>query len=512
MRTIETPCMLVILDGWGINPSPEGNAVAAANTPNLDRLFAEYPNTRLVCSGREVGLPPGYMGNSEVGHMNIGAGRVVYQDLMRINIAIEDKTFFKNDSLVKAAEKAKANGATLHLIGLLSDGGVHSHIDHLKALVRLASERGVKTCIHAILDGRDTPPDSGKNYVAELQDFLSGYKNAYIATLCGRFYAMDRDTRWERTQKAYDLYTLGEGARYHDPAEAVKESYRRGETDEFVLPVAITDGDGQPLGTIRDNDCIIFFNFRADRMRQIVRAFTDPAFGEFEKKVRPKPGMAVCMTLYDESFTLPVAFPPQTPLNTLGEVISKKGYTQLRIAETEKYAHVTYFFNGGIEEPFEREERKMIPSPRDVATYDLKPEMSALTVADELVARIRQNRYDFIVVNFANMDMVGHTGVFDAAVTACETVDTAVGKIVPEFLKTGGVAVVTADHGNSEQMKDENGSPHTAHTTNPVPMILVDDGRKAVTLSEGKLGDIAPTILSVIGIGKPDEMTGTPLF
>ncbi|MDY6903983.1 MAG: 2,3-bisphosphoglycerate-independent phosphoglycerate mutase [Thermodesulfobacteriota bacterium] len=500
------PCMLVILDGWGINPESKGNAVAAANTPNLDKLFADYPNTRLVCSGEAVGLPPGFMGNSEVGHLNIGAGRIVYQELMKINRAIDDGSFFTNNALTSIINAVKSNNGVLHLMGLVSDGGVHSHINHLKALVKMATEQGLNVRIHAILDGRDTPPDSGKDFIADLDKFLASYDTARIATVCGRYYAMDRDTRWDRTERAYRLYTLAEGTDAANAETAVQQAYANGETDEFVKPVTVT-GD-----TIDDNDGVIFFNFRADRARQIVRAFTDPDFGEFERNKRPALSDFVCMTLYDKTFTAPVAFPPENPGQTLGEIISRLGLAQLRIAETEKYAHVTYFFNGGIETPFTGEDRKLIPSPREVATYDEKPEMSARAVAEELVARIQKTDYALIVVNFANMDMVGHTGIFDAAVNACETVDECVGKIVPAFLKAGGAVMVTADHGNAEQMTAENGSPHTAHTHNQVPLILVDDNQKNATLLEGKLGDIAPTILALMGLNQPDEMTGTSLL
>lgn len=504
--------MLVILDGWGINPNKKGNAVAAAKTPHLDRFFAEYPHTRLVCSGEDVGLPPGYMGNSEVGHLNIGAGRVVYQDLMKINIAIRDGSFFKNKTIVDLMDRVAEKKSRLHLIGLLSDGGVHSHVDHLKALIRMAAEKGVTVSVHAILDGRDTPPDSGQTFMAELCSFLTDYPSASIATVCGRFYAMDRDTRWDRTEKAYFLYTLGEGHVENDPVAAVQKAYLRGETDEFVRPVVILSSGSSVSAKILNDDGLLFFNFRADRMRQIVRAFTDPSFMFFTRKTFPSILTPVCMTLYDEKFALPVAFPNENPSNTLGEVISRHGYIQLRIAETEKYAHVTYFFNGGVETPFAGEERKLIPSPREVATYDLKPQMSAPAVTDELVSRILQKKYDFVVVNFANMDMVGHTGVFDAAVTACETVDSCVGKIVPPFLNYGGVVFITADHGNSEQMVDDKGSPFTAHTTNPVPFILIGLNQKNISLSEGKLADIAPTILTVMGINIPSQMTGTPLL
>ncbi len=512
MPKAHTPCMLVILDGWGINPEERGNAVRAAHTPHLDKLFASCPYSQLSCSGEAVGLPAGFIGNSEVGHLNIGAGRIVYQDLMKINIAIKDGSFFNNKTFLNLMDAVRGRDATLHLMGLVSDGGVHSHLDHLKALVEMACERGVPVRIHAILDGRDTPPDSGKTYIADLQAFLASYEIASIATICGRFYAMDRDTRWDRTQKAYDLYTLGEGRSETDPLQAVENAYVRGETDEFVTPVVITEDTKAFSPKISDNDGVIFFNFRADRARQIIRALTEKRFSEFSRRRFPALCSLVCMTLYDASFSLPVAFPPKELQQTLGEVISDRGYSQLRIAETEKYAHVTYFFNGGEEPPFAGEDRMLIPSPRDVATYDEKPEMSAAEVAEKLVAQIERSYYDLIVVNFANMDMVGHTGIFPAAVTACETVDACVGRILPPFIRQGGVAFILADHGNSEQMEDEKGHPHTAHTLNPVPFILVNSNTSLKSVLNGKLGDVAPTVLAVMGLPQPPQMTGSSLI
>lgn len=512
MLKSKRPCLLMILDGWGIAPASEGNAVTAARTPNLDRLFAEYSHTELLCSGEAVGLPLGYMGNSEVGHLNIGAGRVVYQDLMRINLSIKDGSFFNNRVFASVMDSVKARHAALHLMGLVSDGGVHSHLDHLQALVELAAEKKVPVFIHAILDGRDTPPDSGKTYILKLEKFLSSFKQARIATLCGRYFAMDRDTRWDRTEKAYRLYTRGEGLAEKDPVTGMQNAYDRGETDEFIAPVIICDKPGAPTGVFSENDGVIFFNFRSDRARQIIRAFSDKNFTQFSRDPVPKLCDIVCMTEYDKTLALPAAFPPVFLTHTLGETLSLLNYSQLRIAETEKYAHVTYFFNGGMETPFNREERILIPSPRDVATYDKKPEMSAAGITEALVQQIRLKKHDLIVVNFANLDMVGHTGIFEAAVSACETVDRCVGTVLREFTAHDGIALVTADHGNAEQMLDENGSPHTAHTVNRVPLILVDDNRKNIGIQKGKLGDIAPTILNLMGLVPPAEMTGTSLI
>jgi 2,3-bisphosphoglycerate-independent phosphoglycerate mutase len=497
------PFMLMILDGWGINHSSKGNAVAQANMPCLHRLSQTVPRTQLLCSGQAVGLPEGIMGNSEVGHLNIGAGRIVYQDLLRIDTAIKDHSFFENKALNEACSMAKEKNACLHLMGLVSDGGVHSQLTHLFALLKLAAEKGLKKVyIHAILDGRDTPPDSGIEYIRQLQKYLGKYNIGRIATICGRFYAMDRDTRWDRTEKAFQLYTEGKGIQEKDPAKAVLNAYNRGETDEFIKPIII-----HPEGAIRDLDSIVFFNFRADRARQITRAFTEPEFHEFPRKLSPALSRYVCMTVYDELFSLPVAFPPQHLKGILGEVVSNKGLSQLRIAETEKYAHVTYFFNGGEEKPFPGEDRCLIPSPREVRTYDQKPEMSANQVGDEVISRIRTGRYDLIVLNFANMDMVGHTGIIDAAIKACEAVDANIEKIVSEILSLEGTVIITADHGNAEQMIDDSGNPHTAHTLNPVPLLLVNGKKKSAQLRKGILGDIAPTILELMNIEKPTEMT-----
>lgn len=508
------PCMLMILDGWGINPRVEQSAIAQAETPNLDELMRRYAHTSLTCWGRAVGLPEGIMGNSEVGHLNIGAGRIVYQDLLRIDMAIEQGDFFQNPELTQLMDTVRENGSVLHLMGLVSDGGVHSQLTHLLALLDMARGRGLeKVRVHAILDGRDTPPDSGAGYLKTVADHIERHRFGAIATICGRYYAMDRDKRWERTERAYRLYTEGRGRVASDPVAAVNSAYARGETDEFVEPVVISEGDGQPVSMIGDDDGVIFFNFRADRARQITRAFTDAGFEEFPRKPLPALSGWVCMTIYDETFDLPVAFAPKHLDRILGEVLSDRGLSQLRIAETEKYAHVTYFFNGGEETPFEGEERCLIPSPRDVPTYDHKPEMSAYPVTEEVLARIDTGKYAVIVLNFANMDMVGHTGVMAAAVKACRVVDECVGKIVSAVRDRGGAILVTADHGNADQMVDDAGKPHTAHTLHQVPFILVDDRRKdAVLRTDGVLADIAPTILEILGIEQPVEMTGRSLI
>jgi len=509
-------CMLMILDGWGLDAPGETNAVYMAKTPFLDRLAENYPKTQLACSGEAVGLPAGIMGNSEVGHLNLGAGRVVYQVLLRIDLAVKDGSFFKNEALNGVMDKVHANQSALHLMGLVSDGGVHSQLSHLFALIDMAAEKGLsQVYIHPILDGRDTPPDSGVKYMEQLQQHIKGKSNTQIATICGRFYAMDRDTRWERTEKAYRLYTEAAGIFEADPVEAVKNAYSRGETDEFVEPIAITEADGTPVSVLRDGDGMIFFNFRPDRARQITRAFTESAFREFDRKVAPELCEYVCMAQYDENFALPVAFPPVHLDQILGEVLSYQGLSQLRIAETEKYAHVTYFFNGGEETPFAEEDRHLVPSPREVGTYDEKPEMSAYEVADQVVAYLKMEKYDLIVLNFANLDMVGHTGVMGAAVKACEAVDQCAEKVVTAALEKGATMLVTADHGNSEKMVDENGQIHTAHTLNPVPCILVsnDDSKfRNARLRPGVLGDIAPTILEILGIEKPEKMTGKSLI
>ena len=507
------PVMLTILDGWGISPARAGNAVALAQTPNLDNLLARYPHTLLSTCGKAVGLPDGIMGNSEVGHLNIGAGRIVYQDLLRIDMAIEDGSFFQNSAIVASFEQARHSNRSLHLIGLVSDGGVHSQLSHLFALLDMAKQKGLdRVYVHAILDGRDTPPDAGKHYIGGLQEHMDRIGTGVIATICGRYYAMDRDTRWERTALAYALYTQAEGRLEKEPLTAVTGAYNRGETDEFIKPILLTDSQGTPHATVQNGDSVLFFNYRADRARQITRAFTQPGFNGFKCKSRPDLGSYVCMTRYDETFNLPAAFAPVHLEDILGECISREGMRQLRIAETEKYAHVTYFFNGGEEKPFENEDRCMVPSPRDVPTYDHKPQMSAIAVTEEVLKRIASEQYDFIVLNFANMDMVGHTGVLDAAIAAVQTVDHCVGRISAAIQEKHGALLITADHGNAETMLDENGKVHTAHTTNPVHLLLVNEPHRRAELVPGILGDIAPTILDLMAIRQPDKMTGRSLI
>ncbi len=514
MKKPSGPVVLMILDGWGIGvPDKTINAIECANTPFLDRLKKKYPTTRLRCSGKAVGLPEGIMGNSEVGHLNIGAGRIVYQVLLRIDMAIEDGSFFDNAALAAVMETVKNKKSALHLMGLVSDGGVHSQLAHLYALLDMAARKGITDVyIHAILDGRDKPPDSGISYVRSLQAYCEEKQIGRIATICGRYYAMDRDTRWERTEMAYRLYTGGEGIAETDPVAAVENAYGRGETDEFVKPVVMVDSSRFPVKTVSDGDGIIFFNFRPDRARQITRAFTEPGFSGFKKEKTVSLCGYVCMALYDETFDLPVAFPPVHLKNVLGAVVSENGLRQLRIAETEKYAHVTYFFNGGEETPFPGEDRELVPSPREVATYDLKPEMSAFAVAEKTVFLIQSAKYRVIILNFANLDMVGHTGVFEAAVKACETVDLCAEKVVTAVLEQDGAVLVTADHGNAEKMKDENNQPFTAHTLNPVPLVLVCKDTDGVRLTEGVLGDLAPSLLALLDIEKPAEMTGNVLI
>ena len=499
----KTPTTLIIMDGFGLAPAAADNAVSLANTPVLDKLFREYAHTTLSASGLDVGLPAGQMGNSEVGHTNIGGGRVVFQDLPRISRAIEDGSFFKNEAYNKAMDDCLKNDSSLHLYGLLSDGGVHSHIDHLFALLQMARDKGLtKVYVHCFLDGRDVSPTSGKGFVQELQDKCAQIGVGKIATVMGRYYAMDRDKRWERVQMAYDAMVYGEGHHSSDPVAAVAESYANGVTDEFVEPVVI-----DPDGTISDNDSIIFFNYRPDRAREITRAIVDPDFDGFAREFFPT--TYVCNTEYDASMpNVLVAWPRIAVKNGLGEYLSSMGMTQLRIAETEKYAHVTFFFNGGVEKQYPGEDRVLVPSPK-VATYDLQPEMSAFEVCDKCVERIESGAYDVIILNFANCDMVGHTGVLEAAVKAVETVDTCVGRVVEATLKMGGIAMVTADHGNAEDMKQPDGSPMTAHTTNLVPFILCGAGTE---LRPGRLADIAPTILDVMGLACPEEMDGKTLI
>ncbi len=514
--------ILMILDGWGINEKSHGNAFAQARTPFLDSLMNDFPSCKLACSGYAVGLPDGTMGNSEVGHMNIGAGRKVPQNFVRINTAIEDQSFFNTPALADVMNTISASGKSLHLMGLLSDGGVHSHISHLFALIDMAQQSGVTHLfIHPILDGRDTSPTSGISYIKLLKEYIEQNSYGKITTIVGRYWAMDRDTHWDRVQKAYRLFTTLEGQTMDDPVIAISNAYDSGQTDEFIEPIIIRNkpdgpdgaGDaGEPDGAVGDGDGIVFFNFRADRAKEITRAFTQDGFTEFKRDKKIDLAGYVCMTRYDETFGLPVAFGPQYLDNILGQVLSKNKLTQLRIAETEKYAHVTYFFNGGDENIFKGEHRILIPSPRDVATYDEKPEMSAQQVADAACKNINSGDFSFIVLNFANMDMVGHTGILTAAISACEVVDQCVKKVAEAIWQTGGAAIVTADHGNSEQMIADDGSPHTAHTLNPVRLVLAGEKYKNMNLKNGILGDIAPTILNILGIDQPSQMTGTSLI
>lgn len=503
---MKKPLALIIMDGFGINPSERGNAIKAANTPNLDRIFSTCPTTKIGASGLNVGLPDGQMGNSEVGHTNIGAGRVVYQELTRITKSIQDGDFFENEALKAAVENVKAKGTALHLMGLLSNGGVHSHNTHLYALLELAKRYSIdKVFVHCFMDGRDVPPTSGKDFVKELQEKINEIGIGKIATVMGRYYAMDRDNRWERVAKAYDAIVNGEGVKNPDPVAAVEKSYKNDVTDEFIVPVVCAENAG-----ISKDDSVIFFNFRPDRARELTRTLVDPDFNGFERKKGFFPLTYVCMTQYDA--TMPnadVAFKPEKLTNTFGEYISKLGLTQLRIAETEKYAHVTFFFNGGVEKTYPGEDRVLVPSPK-VATYDLQPEMSANKVTDEVVARIKSGNYDVIVLNFANCDMVGHTGVFDAAVKAVETVDNCVGRVTKAIADMGGVSLITADHGNADKMIDDDGSAFTAHTTNLVPFAVV--GKDCELREGGKLADIAPTMLEIMGIDIPSEMTGESLI
>ena len=498
---MKKPLMLMILDGFGIAPK-EGNAIYAAKTPNIDKIFNKYPVTKLNASGLAVGLPEGQMGNSEVGHTNIGAGRVVYQDLTRITKAIQDGEFFTNKALVDAVDSAVKNNKALHLFGLLSNGGVHSHNTHLYALLKLAKQRGLeKVYIHAFMDGRDVPPTSGVDFLRECISKTQEIGVGKVATVMGRYWAMDRDKRFERLQKAYDAMVLGEGIINSDAVKAVEESYKNEVTDEFIKPI-VCDKNGM----IKPNDSIIFYNFRPDRAREITRTFVDPDFNGFERKNGFFPVTYVCMTQYDETMpNVSLAFAPEELVNTLGEYLSKNGKTQLRIAETEKYAHVTFFFNGGVEKTFEGEDRALIPSPK-VATYDLQPEMSAYEVTDEVISRIKSGKYDIIILNFANCDMVGHTGVFEAAVKAVEAVDECVGRIYDIIMEKDGVLLITADHGNADKMVDENGGPFTAHTTNPVPFCVVN--YDCELKDSGKLADIAPSMLKILGMKQPSEMTG----
>ncbi|MCD8232605.1 MAG: 2,3-bisphosphoglycerate-independent phosphoglycerate mutase [Clostridiales bacterium] len=510
---MKKPIVLMVLDGYGLNDNPEGNAIAMANTPVMDQLMAEYPFVKGNASGLSVGLPDGQMGNSEVGHMNIGAGRIIYQDLTRITKAIQDGDFFENKALLAAMKNCKDHDSDLHLWGLVSDGGVHSHITHLYGLLEMAKKNGLsKVYVHAFLDGRDTPPASGKGYVEDLIAKMDEIGVGKVASLSGRYYAMDRDNNWDREKIAYDSLVNGIGVQATDPVQALADSYANGVTDEFVLPTVITDEDGKPLSLVKENDSVIFFNFRPDRAREITRAFCDEAFTGFERDFMKL--TYVCFKDYDE--TIPnkiIAFEKETIENTFGEFLAKEGKKQLRLAETEKYAHVTFFFNGGVEEPNVDEARLLVASPKEVATYDLKPEMSAPEVGMDLVDAIKSDKYDVIIINFANPDMVGHTGVIPAAVKAVERVDSLVGDAVQAIKDVDGILFICADHGNAEKMIDyETGKPHTAHTTNPVPFILVNADPSYKLREGGCLADIVPTLIELMGLEQPAEMTGQSLL
>lgn len=502
---MKKPIILMILDGFGIAPE-NGNAIKAAKKPNIDRLFSSNPITQIGASGLDVGLPDGQMGNSEVGHTNIGAGRIVYQELTRITKTIQEDKLKDNEAIVNAMDNALKNNTSLHLMGLMSPGGVHSHMEHLYGILELAKKKGLeKVYVHAFLDGRDVPPSSAKEYIQNCVDKMAEIGVGKIATISGRYYAMDRDNRWERVVKAYSAMVYGKGVEADDPVQAVQNSYDNDVTDEFVIPIVVKGGD-----TIKANDSVIFFNFRPDRAREITRTLVDPEFEGFEREKGFFPLTFVCMTQYDATMpNVQVAFKPQSLKNTIGEYISDQGLAQLRIAETEKYAHVTFFFNGGVEKQYDGEDRILVKSPA-VATYDMQPEMSAYEVTDKLVEAIKTGKYDMIILNYANCDMVGHTGVFDAAVKAVEAVDQCVGKVTDAIAEMGGVALITADHGNADRMVDTDGSPFTAHTTNPVPFCVV--GYDCKLREGGVLADIAPTMLEIMGLPQPKEMTGKSII
>ena len=516
MTTKVKPVLLCILDGWGLRKEREANAIAQAAKPNVDMFDERFPHTALQTSGLAVGLPEGQMGNSEVGHTNLGAGRIVYQDLVRINRAIEDGSFMRDPVLCKAMHAAKENGRALHLMGLVSPGGVHSLQSHLEAIVRMAEREGVaKIFVHAFLDGRDTPPKSGLGYVESLVRFLDREApHAKVATVIGRYFAMDRDKRWDRVMAAYDAMVRGQGRASSGAVAAVKEAYASGETDEFVSPTVIRDAEGAPVGQIRDGDACIFFNFRADRARELTQLLAfDQAPAEADRGPRPKLSFYATMTEYSADFGLPIAFPPEQPEEILPQLVSERGLQQLRIAETEKYAHVTFFFNGGREVVFPGEERILVQSPRDVKTYDEKPEMSAREVADKLVAAIDSKKYSLIICNFANPDMVGHTGLMEPTKKAIDVVDECLGRLYQACRKAGMAMLVTADHGNAEQMIDPaTGEPLTSHTLLPVPFWLLDPDYQGVKLRDGILADVAPTVLQVMGLGKPSQMSGKGLI
>ncbi|HYP15373.1 MAG TPA: 2,3-bisphosphoglycerate-independent phosphoglycerate mutase [Bryobacteraceae bacterium] len=503
------PLVLTILDGWGFSPAQEGNAIFAARKPNYDELLRRYPNTLVNTSGPSVGLPEGQMGNSEVGHLNIGAGRVVYMDVTRLDLLISSGEFFRHPVLTAAMEKARSSH--LHLFGLVSDGGVHSHNTHLYALLRMAREQGVQhVFIHCFMDGRDTPPESGAGFVEDLQHKLAEYQTGKIASLSGRYYAMDRDKRWERVERAFNAMLVGNGEKAADPLAAIRRSYERGVTDEFIEPVTLVDDRNQPIGLIREGDVCINFNYRADRAREITMALTDEKLEQPSRSLVPRDLHYVMMTRYDKSFRLPFVLPPEHPDNILANVMAQANFRNLRVAETEKYAHVTYFFNGGNENPYSGEEREMVASPK-VATYDLKPEMSADGVADVVIKAIEGNSFDVIVMNFANADMVGHSGKMEPTVRAVETVDGCLGRIHQSLRQRGGSWIITADHGNAETMVDPvTKGPHTYHTTNPVPFLLISEERQELR-NNGALQDISPTILGVMGLDQPKDMSGQDL-
>ncbi|WP_153127285.1 2,3-bisphosphoglycerate-independent phosphoglycerate mutase [Peribacillus tepidiphilus] len=507
----KAPVALIILDGFALRDTKEGNAVAQAKKPNFDRYWNEFPHATLKASGEAVGLPEGQMGNSEVGHLNIGAGRIVYQSLTRVNIAIREGEFEKNETFTAAMDHVKKNGTNLHIFGLLSDGGVHSHIDHLYALLRLAAKEGVKNVyVHAFLDGRDVGPQTAKRYIQEAEEKMKEYGVGKFATISGRYYSMDRDKRWERVEKSYRAMVYGEGPSYTNAMECVEDSYKNGIYDEFVIPSVITDENGEPVSTIKDHDAVIFYNFRPDRAIQISNTFTNEDFRSFDRGPKaPKDLFFVCLTHFSETVKGYVAFKPTNLDNTLGEVLSQNGLKQLRIAETEKYPHVTFFMSGGREEKFPGEERILIDSPK-VATYDLKPEMSAYEVTDALIKEIEADKFDAIILNYANPDMVGHSGMLEPTIKAVEAVDECLGKVVDLILSKGGKAIITADHGNADEVVTLEGKPMTAHTTNPVPVIVT---QKGIELREdGILGDLAPTMLDLLNIQKPKEMTGNTLI
>jgi 2,3-bisphosphoglycerate-independent phosphoglycerate mutase len=506
------PLALMIIDGWGYSPRREGNAIALAATPYYDELYEDYPQTLLEASGTRVGLPRGVMGNSEVGHLNIGAGRVIRMDVSRVDHDIATGEFFRNEVLLAVIDGARKRGKALHLMGLVSDGQVHSSQEHLYALLRLAKQHGLeRVFVHCFLDGRDTPPSSATHYIAALKKRIEEISCGQIASLIGRYYAMDRDKRWERTERAYELLVKGKGEPVTDPVGAIQRSYERGITDEFIEPNVVVKANGEPVATIQDDDAVIFFNFRPDRARQLTRSLAIPDFQEFDVSARPQIDF-VCFTVYDRSFPLPVAFPPRDHKNVLAEVWEKICVRNYRLAETEKYAHVTYFFNGGVEKEHACERRLLVPSPK-ISTYDLQPEMSAFKVTDKVLRGIEERETDIFIINFANPDMVGHTGKLDKTIEACQYVDTCLGWITKGIRQARGITIITADHGNAEQMIDpQSGGPHTAHTTNPVPFHLIDEASRGLKLrTGGALEDVAPTLLGLLGNEKPEEMTGRDL-